>query len=175
MKIDEKLLEFLKITNIQQLIAQNKFDKIYKELLELNSIGKDISDLTISEFTNLIYKADIDPLLYMNKIPTYFHSESSISSFNIPNNIIEIGQRAFYWCSDLKTVIIPDSVTKIEGEAFCGCYRLANIDIPDSVNHIGMYAFAYCRELSITCHSERVKNLIIKSNFRNKDKIILTK
>ena len=175
MKISEELKKFLNREDIKLLIAQNKFDKIYKELIELNSVGKDISDLTISEFTNLIYKADIDPLSYMNKIPKYFHSESSISSFNIPNNIIEIGQRAFYWCSDLKTIIIPDSVTKIEDEAFCGCYRLANIDIPDSVNHIGTYAFAYCRELFITCHSERVKNLIIKSNFRNKDKIILTK
>ena len=96
MKISEELKKFLNREDIKLLIAQNKFDKIYKELLELNSIGKDISDLTISEFTNLIYKADIDPLSYMNKIPTYFQSESSISSFNIPNHIIEIGRRAFY-------------------------------------------------------------------------------
>lgn len=93
MKIGKELKKFLNREDIKLLIAQNNFDKIYKELLELTN--KDISYLTITEFTNLMYKADINPLSYMNKIPTFFQSGSSISSFNIPDNIIEISRRAF--------------------------------------------------------------------------------
>ncbi len=67
----------------------------------------------------------------------------------IPNTIVEIGERAFNWCSDeVEEVVIPNSVTKIGEEAFRACDNLTNVVIPDSVTEIGSGAFDECYSLS---------------------------
>lgn len=66
----------------------------------------------------------------------------------IPNSVIEIGSGAFYYCTDLKSVIIPNSVTNIKSSSFERCEGLTgNIIIPSSVTNIGT-AFIGCVNLS---------------------------
>ncbi|MBO7231357.1 MAG: leucine-rich repeat domain-containing protein, partial [Bacteroidaceae bacterium] len=55
----------------------------------------------------------------------------------IPEGTTEIGNRAFFDCTSLKSITIPDSVTSIGKEAFSGCSSLTSIVIPDSVTSIG--------------------------------------
>lgn len=71
----------------------------------------------------------------------------------IPNTIegypvTFIGSRAFYYRSDLTSVVIPDGVISIEATAFYSCSSLTNMVIPDSVNSIGANAFTTCRSLT---------------------------
>ena len=60
---------------------------------------------------------------------------------NIP--VRYIGDNAFFFCSNLTSVILPDSVTNIGVDAFYGCTGLTSIIIPDSVSFIKEYAFRF--------------------------------
>ena len=73
---------------------------------------------------------------------------SSLRSIVIPDGITCIGNMTFYRCSSLTSFVIPDSVTSIGDRAFCGCESLTNIAIPDGVTSIGDYAFSGCKSLT---------------------------
>ena len=76
------------------------------------------------------------------------YRKSGIVITNIDlSNIEHIGNKAFYGCASLRTIIIPDSVTFIGNEAFCDCKSLQSVIIPDSVTSIGYTAFAGCSSL----------------------------
>ena len=66
----------------------------------------------------------------------------------IPDSVTSIGERAFYGCSSLESIVIPDSVTSIGYWAFRGCSSLESIVIPDSVTSIGERAFEGCSSLT---------------------------
>ncbi len=82
-----------------------------------------------------------------NKAPWRSYSDS-IYRLVIKPGVTDIGQYAFYECSNLKTLSIPDSVTSIAESAFSYCSNLMTLSIPDSVTHIGKFAFEYCSSLS---------------------------
>ena len=68
--------------------------------------------------------------------------------------VTKIGDEAFSWCRNLKSINIPDGVTSIESGAFSYCSSLASIDIPDGVVSIGESAFDNCGSLeSVTLGS----------------------
>ena len=50
-----------------------------------------------------------------------------ISDLVIPNNVVSIGNYAFYNCSGLTSVTIPNSVTSIGEKAFSSCKELLNV------------------------------------------------
>ena len=55
--------------------------------------------------------------------------------------VVSIGNRAFSYNTDIRSVVIPESVTSIGDDAFYDCSSLESINIPDSVTSIGMTAF----------------------------------
>ena len=59
-----------------------------------------------------------------------------------------IGEKAFYFCTNLTSVTIPNSVSIIEDEAFEGCSDLSSVSIPNSVKRIGGSAFENCSSLT---------------------------
>jgi len=72
---------------------------------------------------------------------------TSIKSFNELQYFIglsEIGDRAFYNCADLNSLVIPNNVTRIGEQAFYGCKSLRKLIIPQSVMFIGKQAFEGC-------------------------------
>ena len=65
----------------------------------------------------------------------------NLTSVNIPNDLISIGESAFGGCSGLTSVTIGSSVTTIGRNAFQYCSGLTSITIPNSVKSIGQAAF----------------------------------
>ena len=85
------------------------------------------------------------------------------TSFNVPEFVTVIGEKAFSGCSILADVTLPDGLIRIEDYAFENCYSIKDISIPETVTHIGKGAFSHCRELeqivipnSITELSDRI-------------------
>ena len=64
--------------------------------------------------------------------------------------IKEIGDRAFYSCSELLSITIPEGVTTIGAYAFENCTKLASVTLPASVTTIGTNAFSSCPLVVIT-------------------------
>lgn len=66
------------------------------------------------------------------------------TSYKIKENCAVIGNRAFEYCRNLKSIIIPSTVNVIGSEAFYCCSSLNRITIPESVTFIGSEAFYCC-------------------------------
>ena len=144
--------EFLQ--KYKYLIEQDNFEDLYKQAANYRFS---------SELTTVLQQAGINPLLYMNKIPTHFAEFLTDCHFVIPDNITMIDHDAFLE-SDIQTVIIPESCKlirycafeycnnlttvifkpgceKIELQAFYNCKLLKTVNLPETLNLIGQAAF----------------------------------
>lgn len=78
-------------------------------------------------FTALLLKNNINPLIYMNKIPSFFAYNLDIKEFVIPDNVTIIDSDAFAKCDILTSITIPKSIIHIDDAVFWGCYNLKDI------------------------------------------------
>ena len=69
-----------------------------------------------------------------------------------------IGEKMFYNCSKLQTMVLPSTTTTIQNNAFAGT-GLKTIDIPNSVRSLGEDAFAYCNSLATVVIGKKVNQL----------------
>lgn len=70
-----------------------------------------------------------------------------LKSVIIPKSVTSIGYGAFDGCMSLTSITIPKGVTCIEKLAFCNCSSLKSVTIPNTVTTIGLSAFANCTSL----------------------------
>lgn len=142
----EELIKFLQNEDNQNLLNQNtkeSWEEIYKRVSRLWVIGP-----SYGEFTELILKAGInDPARIMERIPRRYLYDSSIDSYQIPSNVLSIGDSAFFGCNNLTTISIPDSVTHIYDGAFSNCENLVDVIVGNNVSVIDSYAFSHCKKL----------------------------
>ncbi len=107
----------------------------------------------------------------LEAIPAGTFAYSSLTSFEIPANVLEISDRditadtegypgAFESCTALETVTFAEGTkcAKIGAMAFKGCTALKNITIPTSVSTIGQSAFEHCETLESIVIPETVTN-----------------
>lgn len=62
-------------------------------------------------------------------------------------NLLSIGQYAFYNCSTLVSVTVPEGVQTLGAYAFYNNSSLVKIKLPSTLNVIGNYAFGNCQQL----------------------------
>ncbi len=73
--------------------------------------------------------------------------KSDMECFEIPNGITEIGYKAFYNCTELKSISMPDTVKTIDTLAFGYCKKLHTINLSNNLEKIGYRAFGNCESL----------------------------
>ena len=77
-----------------------------------------------------------------------FRAFYGLTSVYIPGSVEEIGNRAFYGCTELKSLAIPEGVKRIGDYTFGGCRALTSINIPNSVTELGEGVFGWCESLT---------------------------
>ena len=125
-----EVANFLKAN--QQLIEAGDFRKLYENALSEFNRSKRYA--LISEITELFEAAGIDPLYYMNDIPSRYHFGSTLPKTYSIGNMDTIGAWAFACASGIDTLDIS-SVRYIGDHAFY-MSSIKTIDIPGSVKEI---------------------------------------
>jgi hypothetical protein len=84
----------------------------------------------------------------VTSIGEYAFQNSGLTSVAISGTVTNIGNFAFYGCTNLTSVTISNGVTSIGGSAFDYCTSLTSIEIPASVTNVIGAVFGYCTSLT---------------------------
>ncbi len=93
-----------------------------------------------------------------------FYKCSELRSITLPTTVKRIEEKAFFRCS-IDEIILPEGLTFIGKDAFTYCEGLTSIVIPESVKEIGEYAFYNCTSLLDVNVNSKEKELTLGKNW----------
>lgn len=137
-----------------------EYDISYADIFEYKIRVKSIGDgdkFTDSEWSDYYEvnvpeleceAVDLDTAYKIKKV-----SAGAIGEYVLPSTydgkpLTEIGNRAFYECINITSLIVPDSITKIDSSAFEGCEYLGYIKLPKYLKTLNTNVFKGCKNLS---------------------------
>ena len=121
------------VNKYQQYLKNDDYDGLFAACKDSNE-RKDLIEF-------LYNKCGIDVLPYMTSIPPkMFQNVEGISQIRIPDNITDIGERAFIG-SLISKVVLPNTIKKLPMGLFENCFNLHKIFIPDSVTEFSQNIF----------------------------------
>ena len=143
---------------------------------KLSSIGKkafslcqQLGEVKLSAAIKLIPESAFDycsslreiDLYNVTTIEAFGFRESGLERLVIPDGVKEIGEGAFYDCSNMISVEIGSGLRTIEKETFANCINLNYIFVPGTVKTIGESAFSGCSrmlEIYLSVGIEKIGN-----------------
>ncbi len=155
MHIHVALKEWLE--NKIEYLDDNNFEALYKDHSYPDILSK-------GHLTDALFVAGLNPLEYMNYVPTNFANNSQeLFQLVLPKHIDHIRRGAFSW-SQLREIIINDNCTHINDGAFAYCDWLETIhfDTPSKLVMIGEASFDACVALNRITLPDSLK--LIKTN-----------
>ena len=72
---------------------------------------------------------------------------SSLRTLALPYGTRNVGHSAFEGCRSLETVILPETLRALPDNMFGACISLTTVSLSSLTRTIGYYAFSYCRNL----------------------------
>ena len=104
---------------------------------------------------NMHFSSEDGVLFNIDKTVLIKYPEARLeTSYNIPLTVTTINPFAFFFSTNLLSMVIPSNVTTINHDAFLDCSNLISIVIPLSVNYIGGNAFYSCNNLTIYAEAQ---------------------
>ena len=88
-----------------------------------------------------------------------FYNCKNLKSITIPNSVTNIKYFAFGYCEALRSITLPNSVTELGEGVFSNCSALTAIDIPQRIKSIGGYTFSYCKSLKSVVIPDNIKSI----------------
>ena len=88
-----------------------------------------------------------------------FYDRSDLHNFVIPSTVKRIGKYAFYFCSGLTELNLPDGLETIDTAAFYYCSRLTSMQVPNSVTTLGASAFRGCSKMTSVTIPNHLKSI----------------
>lgn len=120
------------------LISDNEFNAVYNKIKSYKFTRL---------FTEVMLEAEINPLNYMEAVPSRYLYASDIQHFDIPVGIIVINKYAFAGCSQVDEITIPEGIIKIGEGAFYDCTSLTSLYLPSTLKYVDVGAFHGCKNL----------------------------
>ena len=87
-----------------------------------------------------------------------FQACTALKSVNLPKNLTELGESAFYLTA-LTSVTIPDKITELPKGVFGFCQSLESVVFPEGLTNIGQSAFAGCKNLKTAVLPEGLQSV----------------
>lgn len=114
----------------------------------------DLRNLGITNVTGLGYAKGVKSIDLSGNIITVIPNQTfidctTLSSIQLPNEIIKLGDSAFEGCYSLSSVNLPNGLTTIGEKCFLECGDLTAIDLPITITTIGNSAFSRSGLISI--------------------------
>ena len=125
------------------LIEQNDFEELF---------NKCVSFKTKNELVEVLLQCKIDFLSHLYQIDEFMFMNCTADKIVIPNNIIKIGNGAFFNCENLIQVVIPSSVKVVGYRAFNKCHKLYQVIYEGTKEELG-----YIELYQITFEETKVK------------------
>ena len=123
-------------------------EDVFSDCIMLESFTVEPGHPTFNVYEGILYNKNLTEIIAVPK--------AIKGDITIPENVTEIGNRAFWGCSDLTSIVIPEEVTSIGNHAFYNCSSLMSIIIPEGVTNIGDSAFWGCSNLTSIAIPEKV-------------------
>jgi hypothetical protein len=86
-----------------------------------------------------------------------------MTNISIGNDVTNIGEEAFGFCTSLISITIPNNVTSIEDNTFLDCTCLTSIAIGIGVSSLGSYAFQDCNSLKSVYFKGNAPNVYLNA------------
>lgn len=110
----------------------------------------DISGTTILEYSTLYPANTIPGHPYDVPFSESFSllQKTTLTAVKLPPTVTEIGQDAFYGCTNLVSINFPEGLLSIGRAAFFSCTSLTSVELPSSLTTMGLQVFERCSSLS---------------------------
>ncbi len=126
--------------------------KLYSSGFYTDTNGKKVFDRDMRQLNGvwrdtLIYASADDAGAVIQNGVLIAMEDKDIETYVVPKGVREIGEQAFEYCVNLKSVTFPEGLKSIGWLAFGGCEQLEEIVFPKSLESIGINAFNGCARL----------------------------
>ncbi|MBE6758296.1 MAG: hypothetical protein E7552_07125 [Ruminococcaceae bacterium] len=106
------------------------------------SVGTAERQIAVSAATESYYTYTVtDGEATITDVDTLISGDVNVPSVLGGYPVTGIGPRAFYGCSEIKSVVVPNSVESIGEAAFRECFSLYKVKVSDNVEYIAQDAF----------------------------------
>jgi hypothetical protein len=132
----DKVRSFLKLQSIQELLAEDNIDEVYKLWDAHSGNGKYL--------TSFFLQNGIQPTDYLTHIPNRAYKGLMFPILDLTDtNVKTVGSQAFDDCTMLRELYLGN-VRYIGVCSFSGCTSLTNVTFPQALDSIDEEAFQYC-------------------------------
>lgn len=134
------------------------------------SLPQSLTNLGDWNFTQTCYKlqnfsgkfasSDGRCLIVNGTMKAFAHA--GLTEYVVPNEVTEIGNGVFYYCSSLISITLPENITSIGQDAFY-LSGITHISIPVTTKSLGRSSFQSCgslTEISIPANVESISDLV---------------
>ena len=96
---------------------------------------------TLGRYPYQLHYLDLSKSSFKSVPKSCFHSGTALFEVNLPDEVTEIGDSAFYWCNAIGNLPVTKNTVKIGKYAYCKAGQIDELVIPKSVTEIGEGAF----------------------------------
>lgn len=96
----------------------------------------------VSEEAEQVHTIEKDGFIYDEDGTILLDAPDDIVEAVVPEGTLEIGERAFSYCTQMKSIVLPEGLRRIGDSAFYKCTALEEIAFPDSLEELGYGVFS---------------------------------